>query len=260
MDLRKRQPLQAVNSHPDDHRLQFIEEFGEMSFNMSGRLGKREKQLSKDTAFALFRTCNDIVELTKNLLLQEDYEYVCFGEFSTDVLEKAFGKLRQGSGGSYFITAQQVTEKLRIKQAKLQISLHCDLQISAETVKHQCSNCEYVLDAYASTVFDSLPDLENSVSEEMKVNLAYISGYVTRKLNEEGKDYDDTYCYYEKYGRYLASLDRSGLNVPQDSTCQWAIFCCIIFDVIKTSLYRRSLTSVFQQVSDAYNLHRVNSH
>ena len=59
--------------------------------------GKREKQLSKDTAFALLRTCNDIVELTKNLLLQEDYEYVCLGEFSTDVHEKAFGKLRQRS-------------------------------------------------------------------------------------------------------------------------------------------------------------------
>ena len=90
-----------------------------MCLNMSGRQGKRKKQLSKDTDVALFRTCNGIVELTKNLLLQEDYEYVCLGEFSTDVLEKPFGKLRQGSGGSYCITAQQVTEKLRIKQAKL---------------------------------------------------------------------------------------------------------------------------------------------
>ena len=71
------------------------------------------------------------------------------------MLEKTFGKRRKGSGGSYFITAQHVTEKLRIKQPKLQISLHCDLHISAETVKHQCSNCEYVLDADASTIFDS---------------------------------------------------------------------------------------------------------
>ena len=105
-----------------------------MCLKMSGRQDKRERQLSKDTAVILFRTCNVIVELTKNLLLQEDYEYVCLGEFSTDVLVKAFGKLRQGSGGSYFITAQQVTEKIRIKQAKLQISLHCELHISAETV------------------------------------------------------------------------------------------------------------------------------
>ena len=58
------------------------------------------------------------------------------------------------------------------------------------------------MDANASTVFDSLPDLESSVSEEMKTNLVYISGYVTRKLNVDGKDYDDTYHYYEKDGRY----------------------------------------------------------
>ena len=52
-----------------------------MCLNMSGRQGKREKQLSKDTAVALFRTCNGIVELAKNLLLQ-DYKYVCLGKFA----------------------------------------------------------------------------------------------------------------------------------------------------------------------------------
>ena len=200
------------------------------------------------------------MELTKNLLLQEAYEYVCLGEFSTDRLEKAFGKLRQGSGGAYFITAQQVTEKIRIKQAKLQISLNSDLQISAENVKHQCSNCEYVLDVDASTVFDSLPDLESSVSEEIKANLVHISGYVTRKLNVKDEENDDTYHYYEEYGCYLASLDRGGLKVPNDTACQWAIFCFIIFDVIKTNVCRRSLTSVFLQVSDAYHFHREERH
>ena len=68
------------------------------------------------------------MDLTKNLLIQEDHEYIYSGEFSTK-LEKTFGKLRQGSEGSYFITAQQVTEKIRVKQAKLQISLHCDLHM-----------------------------------------------------------------------------------------------------------------------------------
>ena len=63
-----------------------------------------------------------------------------YENFQTDVLEKSFEKLIQGSGGSYFITAQQVREKLRIKQAKLQISLHCDLHISAELVKGAVSS------------------------------------------------------------------------------------------------------------------------
>ena len=116
------------------------------------------------------------------------------------------------------------------------------MHILAKTVKHQCSNCEYVLDADALTIFDSLPDLESSVSEEMKANLVYISGYITRKLNVEGKAYDDTYCYYKKYGRYLASLDREGLNVPQDSTCQWAIF--LLYNI------RRDKNQHLQEVAD----------
>ena len=40
MDLWKHQPLQAVISHPDDTRLQFVDKFGEMCLNMRGRQGK----------------------------------------------------------------------------------------------------------------------------------------------------------------------------------------------------------------------------
>ena len=39
------------------------------------------------------------------IVLSGGNEYVILGWFSTDPLEKAFGKLREGSGGTYFITA-----------------------------------------------------------------------------------------------------------------------------------------------------------
>ena len=45
------------------------------------------------------------------------------GEFSTNPLEKAFSKLRQGSGGAYFISTQQALEKIRIEHAKLLLQL-----------------------------------------------------------------------------------------------------------------------------------------
>ena len=38
-------------------------------------------------------------------MLSGGNEYVMLGWFSTDLSEKAFGKLREGSGGTYFITA-----------------------------------------------------------------------------------------------------------------------------------------------------------
>ena len=33
------------------------------------------------------------------------------GNFTSDPLEKQFGKLRQGTGGAYFIIVQQILEK-----------------------------------------------------------------------------------------------------------------------------------------------------
>ena len=40
MDKRKRQPLQAVISDPNDMKLDYIVQFGEMCLQMSGKQGK----------------------------------------------------------------------------------------------------------------------------------------------------------------------------------------------------------------------------
>ena len=183
-----------------------------------------EKQLSRDTAIAIHHTCYGIIELVQNLLVEESYEYVCLAEFSTDTLEKAFGKLCQGSGGAFFVTTQQITEKLRINQARLQITFGSD----------------------------NIPDLEGWVDDVAKTNLVHIAGYVVRKLNiaDSGKD---TFSYYEKYGDYTALLDHGGLRIPEDSVCQWTFFSYIMFQLVKTKVCRTSLTTIFLQISDAYN-------
>ena len=93
VNLRKRQPLQAVVSDPMDERLNYLQEFGDMCFKMSVKQGKRNKQLSKDTAVSMHHTCYGLVDLAKHLLQEENYEYVCLGMFSTDPLEMAFTKL-----------------------------------------------------------------------------------------------------------------------------------------------------------------------
>ena len=107
LDLRSRQTIQAVICNPNDSRLNYIVEFVRMCLNMAGRQGKRLKQLTNDTATAIQHTCNGLVKLTRHILIDESFDYVCMAEFSTDKLEKAFSKLRQGSGGIYFIKFQQ---------------------------------------------------------------------------------------------------------------------------------------------------------
>ena len=250
MNLRKRQPLQAVMSQSTDPRLDTILQFGEMCLKMAGRQGKRDKQLSRDTAACIHQTCCGLVDLTRHLLEEEGYKYVCLGEFSTDPLEKAFSKLRQGSGGSYFINAQQVSEKIRIQKAKLQISLNSELADSSNPSSHQCDKCEYSLSHAESDLFDQLPSLESSLSAEAQSNIVHIAGYVSRKISAEGQE--DTYRYYEKYGQFTAVLSRGGLTVPGDKVVQWTAFSYLLFDHIKDKVCRISLSKIFNHISDFY--------
>ena len=206
---------------------------------MSGKQGKRNKQLSKDTAVSMHHTCYGLVELTKHLLQEGNYEYICLGMFSTDPLEKAFSKLRQGSGGTYFINAQQVAEKLRIQKTKLQITLDHEMADSSVVRSHQCDNCGYDLKSQESDLFDELSSLEASVNRVTKINLSHIAGYVSRK-NPSDAD-EDTYDYYENYGGYTNALDRGGLVAAGDKLCQWTIFC---FNMFKRPCQKQSLQNI----------------
>ena len=52
--------------------------------------------------------------MINNLLIN-----LLLGKFTTDPIERAFGKLRQGIGRIYFINTQQVMEKWNISKTKL---------------------------------------------------------------------------------------------------------------------------------------------
>ena len=138
-----------------DERLNYLLNFGVMCFKITGEQGKHNKQLSNDTAVSLHHTCYGLVDITKHLLQEKNYEYVCLGIFSTDPPD-AFSKLRQGSSGTYFINVQQVTEKLRIKKTKLQITLNHGMADSSIVRCHLCENCSYDRNDKESELFDAL--------------------------------------------------------------------------------------------------------
>ena len=97
-DVRRNDLLQAVISDPEDPHLKTITEFGDMC-KMISLPGKRVKQITRDTALAIYQTCNGLVELPRHLL-STIHQYVALGKFTTDKLEKSFSKLRQGCGGT----------------------------------------------------------------------------------------------------------------------------------------------------------------
>ena len=143
-DIRHNDSRESVISDPNDERLTFISKLGDMALKMKKKGKVRERKLTHDTAKALYQTCHGIVDLCK-FLLSTSHQYVCIGKFTSDYIEKEFSKLRQGSGGTYFITVQQVIEKLNIRKTSLLLSLQTDMDSIDTSVGHQCSSCNFVL-------------------------------------------------------------------------------------------------------------------
>ena len=109
---------------PDDERLNFLLNLADMVEKMPcERQDVRVKQLAKETSRAFAHTCRGMVDLTKHPL-PNGVSYVCLGHFSSDPVEKMFGKLCQGSGGTYFINVQQVLQKVAIHNKTL-IGFEC---------------------------------------------------------------------------------------------------------------------------------------
>ena len=101
-------------------------------------------------------------------------------------------------------------------------------------------------------MFDQLPLLESDISTETMTNIVHIAGYVCRKSLSE--DEDETYHYYEKYGKFTNSLSRGGLTVPGDKACQWAAMSYLMFGSLKHKVCRTSLTRIFQNISNFHAL------
>ena len=119
------------------------------------------------------------------------------GEQSTDRLEKEFGKIRMGCGGTYYINVLQVLEKTSIQHAKLLLQVGVELEIDHG---HFCSSCSRTLDERESEIFEDLSDplkivgLEDSLKDEVKEHLVYIAGYIQFRVD---LDASGSYMYYE---------------------------------------------------------------
>ena len=264
MDTRHSDNLQAAVSDPSDERLETLLKFGDMALQMGGKQGKRQKQLTRDTSQAIFHTCNGLVALCRQLL-STTHQYVLFGKFSTDPLEKQFSKLRQGSGGTYFINVQQIVEKSNINRAKLLLILKTDKAVmDAEEPGHSCSDCGFVIESNekACETVDNLEELEASLPVETKSVLIYIAGYVTRKDPEldEISQLGQTTCYFHKFGQYTDALDKGGLNIPSDRACQWTIFSFMLFNVVKDSVCRNSFSKIALTLSDMFEFKMEERH
>lgn len=243
IDKRYRDELRGEIRSPDDPRLEILLEIAVMSQKMKAKSSRvRIRQLTQDTSRCFSHVCRGLVDLARHLLSCGN-DYVLLGWFTTDPLEKCFSKLRQGSGGTYFITAQCVMEKVRIQHAKLALQLNMYIDGNDG---HSCSNCLRKLTEGESEIVDNLAELEKSIHNDTLLSLVYIAGYVQK--GDKDNDIYDTNNYYDKFGSYIDALNRGGLEVPNDTVVQWVIFCFILFTQLSGSYCRTFLVEQFQTV------------
>ena len=145
----------------------------------------------------------------RRFLLRVTHNYVLLGTFSTDPVAKEFGKLRQGSGGTYFITVKQIIEKVTISQVSLLLSANVNVDSFNIESGHSCFNYSFLLNENSAEIFDVLPELESSVPEDTTIVLVYIAGYITRNDSgaSEEKVLHETTFYHQKYGQYIDAMD-----------------------------------------------------
>ena len=122
---------------------------------------------------------------------------------------------------------------------------------------HFCENCSYSLSEEQCKVFNSLLQLEETFSCDVKLTLVYIAGYVTRK---DKSNANDTFNYVEQFGRSTLGLDRGGLIIPSDSICEWVYFCYIIFYSVVKDVCRNSLCDIFLDIAERFMLEVEKKH
>ena len=175
-----------------------------MAEQITSKQGNRQFQLTRDTGAALAHTFCGLVAIT-NIMLQHSFNYVILGKFTTDPLEKMFGKLRQG--GTYFINVQKVIEKVKDQRAKLSLYIGIDIDsLSAESGLN-CQKCGYFLSSNAIDLFDNLPELEKSVYLDTKAGLVYSAGYI---VQNEVEEQEEAKFYYGEFGDYTAEINCGG--------------------------------------------------
>ena len=92
--------------------------------------------------------------------------------------------------------------------------------------------------------------------------LVYIAGYITRNDSgsSEEKLLNETTFYHQIYEQYLDAMDRGGFNIPTNDTCQWSIFCFILFNAVKEKVFRKSFCKLRMMVSEYYDFDTEKRH
>lgn len=228
LDQRYNDKYRSVISADEPWQFDFLRHIADLAHFMAPEHARnRDQTLCADTARWLRFTCLGVISVCK-FLFHEGFSYVMLGEFSTDLLEKEFGKFRQACGGVYLITVRNVIDKYRLDRARLLSSVDPSMlrRNSDDDRAHSCASCVSADYDFISV----LPLLADEIPGEIKQTLVYVSGFLCK--THEGLRMNDTTYEYIANGSYQDELDRGKLTVPVDGVVHFVYYMYITFLVM----------------------------
>ena len=80
-----------------------------------------------------------------------------------------FSKLRQKSGGAYFISVQNALNEFKIRKNKLCLELKSGIFSFEKSCSHSCSKCAFTSDVHMCDLIVNLPKLEADLLIDVKM-------------------------------------------------------------------------------------------
>ena len=233
-----REPITDAN----DPRLSFLLEIGHCFNEMKSKYTHRVRSLTIDTSNALFLTLTGLVHMTKMFLIKFNFEYVLLGQFQSDPIEGAYGGFRQGSGGNYHISYEQILSSMTLQRLKLFDKL--DLAYSNEHTLATC--CSSELDDKEIDLLDVVPSLAD-LEEVETSTLYYICGYISMKTNI-GLDAPEV---ASTISEFTAKVSRGALKHPPEELFDLGLRLYTYYKSVELKTCSNRLVKAFKEVYDS---------
>ena len=140
--------------------------------------GSRVNCLASDSSDALCVTLNGLVDLTETLL-NLGFSYVLLDKIQSERIEGEFAICRQGSGGNFLISVEQVLSSFHFEKVKL----FAMLEITSDVYDTTCCKLEMDISVEDMELVDDCFSEASTLNLTEKSSLYFISGYVARKEN-----------------------------------------------------------------------------
>jgi hypothetical protein len=243
--------LAAVDK-ADPWQLNFLTKFASMVRKMRpANTRNRSKSLTRDTADALYNTCNGLCALA-NFLFSSGFAYVTLGSFNNDPLESQFGQFRQSAGGSYSLTARSIVQRYRIDKVRLLLTINpCAMSAAVGADPHHfCNVCGNV----DPKLVELLPLLAEDLTDDAKETLVFVAGYVAKEVSYDSSE--DTTDEFTKHRAYFDEINRQSLCVPPDPLVLFLYYATVSFLCISHNCIpcKKSILMLCEGINDVFSL------